>query len=188
MRRLSIVLAVFALTFAVMPAATAQRSMLHAELGGAGGPDFDPAAVAERCPEGFGWVYNTMGEGMLETPEYTGPYTSVGQHCSRWHFEAPIDPDKWCLGRVGDGMMTMTTPDGDLVIRYKGKFRFQGDVSVEPPEFVSLIKLFYKIDGELSTGVFAGAYGVGLMVMTDKFEAGMPSFEGVMRGPIHFDH
>ena len=188
MRRLSIVLGVFALAFAMMPAATAHRGhMMHGEISGVGGPVFDPGYVAARCPDGFEWAYQTAGIGALDTREFSGDITElVGEHCSRWHVRPPTDPDKWYLGRVGDGEMTLVTDEGNLVLTYRGKFRFRGDVSINPPEFVSLIRLFYRVDGEASTGVFAGARGVGLINIVDKFEAGIPSFSGELRGPIHF--
>lgn len=197
MRRLSILVAAFALGFAVMPAATAQRtSMLEAEFGGFGFPTFDPTAVEERCPESFMWIFNTvvLGGGMT-TPEFDGPIepnpmgepiVPDGQHCSRWKQSEPTNPDKWYPGQVGAGMLTLSTSEGDLVVRYRGIFNFRGDLSVDPPEYLSKITLFYRIDGDASTGVFAGARGVGLMKVIDKFEDGEPSFHNIMRGPIRF--
>lgn len=186
MRRFSIVTAIIALTFAVMPAATAQSSVLHAEFEGVGIPNFDPAAVAERCPDPFGWIYNTEGSGTMETTAFRGEFKAIGQHCSRWLIDPPTDPDRAYPGKVGNGMLTFYTADGDLVIHYQGKFRFRGDLSIDPPEYTSKIVLYYKVDGDLSTGVFAGATGVGVMRVIDKFEAGVPSFTTVMRGPISF--
>ena len=197
MRRLSILVAAFALGFAVMPAATAHRTnMLEAEFGGFGFPTFDPAAVEERCPEGFMWIFNTvvLGGGMTSA-EYDGPIEANpmgdplvpdGQHCSRWKQAEPTNPDKWYPGRVGAGMLTLPTTDGDLVVRYRGIFKFRGDLSIDPPEYLSKIWLIYRIDGDESTGVFAGARGVGLMRVTDKLENGEPSFHNTMRGPIRF--
>ena len=116
------------------------------------------------------------------------PLVPDGQHCSRWKQNEPTNPDKWYPGRVGAGMLTLPTSEGDLVVSYRGIFKFRGDLSVDPPEYVSKIWLFYRIDGAASTGVFASARGVGLMRVTDKLEGGEPSFINHMRGPIHFDN
>ena len=185
MRRLSILIAVFAVGFAMMPAAAAD-SNLEAEIGGFGFPNYDPVAIAERCPEGFQWIYNTVGGGEMTSAEYTGGFEAFGQHCSRWISHPPTNPDRFYRGRVGDGMLTLITAEGNLVVHYRGTFKFQGDLSIEPPEFTARLSLVYRIDGDSSTGVFAGASGVGLMKGVDQLQAGVPSFINMMRGPIHF--
>ena len=186
MRRLSIVLAAFALAFVAMPAATAHRSMLEVEFTGVGILVDDPGYLAERCPDGFQWVYQPGGVGTLETTEFSGPVEVAGEHCSRWINKAPTDPDRFYRGKVGAGVMTFASDAGDLVITYRGMFKFRGDLSIMPPEYVAQVKLFYTIDGEMSTGVFAGARGVGVANIIDKFEDRVPSFAGELRGPIHF--
>ena len=187
MRRLSIVIAAFAIGFAVMPMATAADNMLEAEIEGFGFPNYDEGDVAARCPEGFGWIYNTLGGGEMATAEYTGGFEAIGQHCSRWISHPPTDPDQFYRGRVEAGMLTLYTPEGDLVVHYRGMFKFHGDLSLEPPEFAARLSLVYRIDGDSSSGVFAGASGVGLMKGVDKLEAGVPSFLNMMHGPIHFE-
>ena len=196
MRRLSVMAAVFALAFAMMPTATAHRAMLKAETGGFGFPTHDPGAIAERCPEGWdGWIYNTIVlGGEIKTPVFQGPIEANpmgeppvpdGTHCSRWVKGPPMEPNKWYPGRVVDGRLAIATADGDLVVRYSGFFRFKGDLTVEPlPEYVSKIWLFYRVDGAESTGVFEDASGFGVMKVTDKIESQVPSFAAKMKGPI----
>jgi hypothetical protein len=160
--------------------------MLEAEIVGFGFPNYEAAAIADRCPEGYEWIYTTVGGGEMTTAEYTGGFEAFGQHCSRWISHAPTDPDRFYRGRVGAGMLTLATPEGDLVVHYRGMFKFQGDLTIEPPEFTARISLVYRVDGDSSTGVFAGASGVGVVKGVDKLEAGVPSFINMMRVPIHF--
>jgi hypothetical protein len=160
MRKLTVLSMVIALAFTAMPAATAHNTdPLRGSFEGGSMPVFDPEAVAARCPEGFQWILKTSGSGQLTTDVYTGGFTYTGEHCSRWMTGPPDRADRRFVGRVGDGVMTLTTPDGDLVVSYAGTFVFRGDVTI--PNFTSKVRMRYRVDGDKSTNVFEGASGRG---------------------------
>jgi hypothetical protein len=167
MRSLTILILALMLSLAAMPAATARDAdVVRGELEGGSIPIFDPEAVAARCPEGFEWILQTFGSGELTTDVYTGEFTYSGEHCSRWLAGPPDSPDRAFLGRLTDGVLTLATPEGDLVLTYAGVFVFRGDPTI--PEFTSMVWLRYRVDGGDSTGVFAGASGRGLLLGEDQ--------------------
>lgn len=167
MRKLTLLAMTLVLSLAAMPAATALGAdVVHGELEGGSMPIFDPDAVAARCPEGFEWILQTFGSGELTTDVYTGEYTYSGEHCSRWLAGPPDSSDRTFFGRVGDGVLTLATPEGDLVVSYAGAFAFRGDLTI--PEYTSKVWLRYQVDGDDSTGVFAGASGRGLLLGEDQ--------------------
>ena len=75
--------------------------------------------------------------------------------------------------------MTMTTLDGDdLVVRYRGLWMFQGDLTI--PKFTAKVWLTYRVDGARSSGVFAGARGRGVMVVDTDTGAEAGRFRGYL--------
>ena len=167
MRKLTVLAVTLVLILGAAPAATAHGAdAVRGELEGGSMPIFDSEAVAARCPTGFEWILQTFGSGEMATDVYTGEFTSSGEHCSRWLTGPPDDPDRKYLGGVGDGVLTLTTPQGDLVLSYAGVFVFRGDEAV--PEFASQVLLRYRVDGVGSTGVFEGATGRGLLLVADE--------------------
>jgi hypothetical protein len=166
MRKLTILVIVIVLAFTAMPAATAHNSdSLRGSFEGGSLPVFDPEAVAARCPDGFQWILKTFGSGHLDTDVYAGEFTHTGEHCSRWLTGPPDQVDRRFVGRIGNGVMTLTTPKGDLVVSYTGTFVFRGDVTI--PDFTSKVRMRYRVDGEESTGVFRGASGQGPLFVED---------------------
>lgn len=166
MRKLTLLVMVIVLAFTAMPAAAAHDTdPLRGSFEGGSMPIFDPEAVAARCPGGFQWILQTFGSGQLTTDVYTGDFTYSGEHCSRWLTGPPDSPDRGFPGRVGDGVMTLTTPKGDLVLSYAGIFTFRGDVTI--PDFTSKVRMRYRVDGDKSTGVFEGASGRGPLFVED---------------------
>ena len=167
MRKLTVLAVALALSFAAMPAATAHGAdVLRADFEGGSMPIFDPEAVSERCPVGFEWILQTFGSGVLNTDVYTGEFTYSGEHCTRWLTGPPDSLDRTFFGSVGDGVLTLATPEGDLVLNYAGVFAFRGDVTI--PEFTSKVWLRYRVDGDDSTGVFEGTSGRGLLLGEDQ--------------------
>ncbi len=166
MRKLTVLIVALLLAFAAMPAAVAHGSgVLRGSLEGGSMPIFDADAVDARCPEGYEWILQTFGAGEMRTAAYTAEFTYVGEHCSRWLRGAPDSADRRFPGQVGDGVLMLSTPDGDLALLYSGRFSFQGDAAI--PDFTSKVWLRYRVDGEQSTGVFANASGRGHMFGRD---------------------
>lgn len=167
MRKLTALSVTLVLLLSSMPAATAHgASLMRAELEGGSRPIFEPEAVGARCPAGFEWILQTFGSGEITTDIYAGGFTFSGEHCSRWLAGPPESPDRQFFGRVGGGELTLTTPEGDLVLSYGGGFAFQGDVTI--PEFTSRLLLRYRVEGGDSTGIFEGASGRGLLLGRDQ--------------------
>jgi hypothetical protein len=167
MRKLTVLIAALTLSLAAMPAATARGAdVVRGELEGGSMPIFDPEAVAARCQEGFEWILQTFGSGELTTDVYTGEFTYSGEHCSRWLAGPPDSPHRAFPGRLTNGVLTLATPEGDLVLTYAGVFVFRRDPTVA--EFASKVRLRYRVDGGDSTGVFAGASGRGLLIGEDQ--------------------
>lgn len=167
MRKLTVVLTALTLVFAAMPMAMADDTrVMKAEFEGGGMPVGDTSALASRCPAGSQWILQTFGAGKMSTSVYEGEFTLQGDHCSRYLGDGPDDPDRWYLGRVKAGAMTMSTPNGDLVVNYSGFFAFKGETKT--PDFVAKVWLRYRIDGDSSTDVFEGASGRGLLVVDDN--------------------
>ncbi len=177
MRKLAILVMVVGLVFTSMPVAMANNS--HQLKGTIEGPTTgfipDPAAVAARCPDGFeapmAWILQTAGTGELTTLGYTGPVTYSSEHCSRWL----TFPDGKTVGKVGDGLLTMSTPSGDqLNLSYNATFVFEGDLSIMVWE--TKVNMRYTIVG--GTGVFEGASGRGHFAVTDNSGYGTGGLEG----------
>lgn len=182
MRRLTILLTALTLVFAAMPTAMAgDTSFLRGEFEGGGMPVFDPEAVTERCPEGYQWILQTFGSGAMRSATGETDFTFSGSHCSRYIRE-PDSTDRWFPGRAAEGVMAMATPQGELVVSYSGFWIFKGDTTV--PDFVATAWLPYRIEGDESTGVFEGASGRGLLLVTDNsgYETGR------LFGRITLDH
>ncbi len=167
MRRLTVLAVALILSFTAMPSAAAHGAgTLRGDTEGGSIPIFDPGAVSARCPTGFQWILETFGSGELTSDVYTGAFTYSGEHCSRWTTSPPDSADRTFPGRVGDGVLTVTTPEGILVLTYSGAFAFRGDVTL--PEFTTKVWLRYQVDGHDSTGVFAGTSGRGVLWGNDQ--------------------
>jgi len=135
----------------------------------------DPTAVAERCPDGFEWILQTAGTGYLKTAAYHGEVAFRGEHCSRW-LTPPVDR---ALGQIGDGLMVLTTTDGDeLWVAYEGYFKFKGDTATE---WISRVKARYSVVG--GTGTFEDAEGRGMMRVIDETNV----TSGWLRGGLVLD-
>lgn len=134
----------------------------------------DPLAVAARCPEGFQWILQSAGSGEMVSPGYAGQFTLTTEHCSRWVTGPPDRATGKVVGRIGRGLMTMTTPVGDLTMAYDGTFVFEGDLSISA--WVSKVNSSNAIVG--GTGVFAGASGHGHIAITDQSGYGSGHHEG----------
>lgn len=167
MRKLTILVMVIVLTFTATTAVSAHDAdPLRGSFEGGGMPVFDPEAVAARCPAGFQWILQTFGAGHLDTDVYEGDFTFTGGHCSRFLAGWPDNAVQAFPAKIGDGAMTLATPEGDLVISYAGTFVFRGDVTI--PEYTSQVRMQYKVAGAQSTGVFEDASGRGPMFVVDN--------------------
>ena len=182
MRKLTIMAAVLVFAFPAIPVAAAHDAdLLRGNFDGGSMPVFDPEAVAAQCPAGFEWILQTLGSGQLTSDVYTGTFDYSGEHCSRWLTGPPDRADRWYLGRVGDGVMTLTTPEGDLVLSYAGIFAFRGDVTI--PDFTSKVWMRYRVDGDQSRGVFENAFGRGFLLVEEH--TGYQT--GRLLGSLHTD-
>ena len=190
MRKIVLLVVVVGLVMGATPSAVADAHYMRGTLEGPTvGFNPDPTAVAERCPEGFGWIINSAGGvelpgfglvpggGFLESLEYAGPFGFVMEHCSRWvtNPETSERTNGRFVGDIAGGVMTLVTPEGDeLYVSYEGSFRFKGDLAVG--EWTSVAVLQYRILG--GTGVFDGAAGSGHIGVTDSSGYGAGDFEG----------
>lgn len=156
------ILALAVLLMAAVPATAADSHELWSMFQGPTvGFNDDPDAVAARCPDGFQWIIQNAGDGWVQTPFYTGSVSFENEHCSAW---LAFNPGR-ATGRIGSGMHTFTTPDGDvLTLAYHGGFRFAGDLDVGV--WQSNVELIYTVVN--GTGVFAGASGHGLIGAVDN--------------------
>jgi hypothetical protein len=167
MRKVLVLVVALMLSLASMPVATAHGvDVLRGDFEGGGIPIFDAEAVAARCPAGFEWILQTFGSGELTTDVYSGEFTLSGEHCSRWLTGPPDSPNRRFPGQVGDGELTLATPEGNLVLSYAGVFALQGDLSI--PEYTSKVWMTYRVDGGESTGVFHDASGRGVLFVEDQ--------------------
>jgi hypothetical protein len=91
--------------------------------------------------------YTSAGPGLVA---HLGRVEIQVDHCT-W-VDNPMAPT---YGSFGDGGMTITAPNGDvLVLNHWGTF------DIEFP--TSYVELFWEVDGANSTGRFAGATGSGM--------------------------
>ncbi len=171
----AMVLAFVVLLIAAVPATAAESHDLWAMFEGPTvGFNDDPEAVSARCPDGFQWIIQNAGDGWVQSPFYSGPVTFENEHCSAW---LAFNPGR-ATGRVGAGVHTFTTPDGDvLALEYHGGFTFEGDLDVGV--WQSNANLIYTVvDG---TGVFEGASGHGSFGAVDNSGLGV----GYMFGTLY---
>ncbi len=132
----------------------------------------DPAAVSERCPEGFEWILDTAGTVEIKSRVFEGSMTLASQHCSRWL--TPPGENAW--GQIGAGLMILTSGEDELHLAYEGYFRFKGDVTTE---WVSKVVATYRIVG--GEGVFEAARGKGLLLLKDETNVQTGRLRGLIR-------
>lgn len=185
--RTFVVLLVMTLLVAVAPAASGASHGLKATLD-APGPllyNDDTDDVDARCPGGWaelgGWIFGSnpdpaaVNTGTMTSDAYTGEFEFVFDHCSRWvsvDFERPGGVQ---VGKTEAGEMTITTPDGSLMLEYSGTWVLEG----APPFFIADMHLHYKVvDGD---GVFDDAKGSGRFFI--HLEGG--SGTGVLNGSLN---
>jgi hypothetical protein len=136
----------------------------------------DPVAVAERCPDGYGWILQSGGTVEMRSAVYHGEAMLTAEHCSRW-LTPPVEK---ALGQIGEGFQTLTTPDGDeLWFVYSGFWKFRGDLE---GEFSTTVTMRYAIYG--GTGIFENASGTGRFVLEgDQTDAQWGKMKGTLFVP-----
>jgi hypothetical protein len=160
--RMTVLVAALMLTSAAQVAA-AGNAVRASMTGTPAGVNFDPAAVAERCPADFvgvGAIVQSAGSGELASEAYTGPVTYTDEHCTRPR-QAP--PDVFAREvtplLIAAGMMTLATPTGDtLNLEFTNPGVLKGDLTLAGFNRHTFNGP-YTITG--GTGIFAGASGHG---------------------------
>jgi len=161
---------VMALAAPVGAGAEAKERPFKGEVVGAGTFDEDPELIATRCanPANTARVSTFSGWGDLT---HLGYSHIVAEHCSY------IEP----LGTYGEGILTITADNGDILMATYGP-----GFSVIDPELLPIIGFedpFEFVDG--GTGRFAEADGGGYEV--GWFHLGTNEFGVYMEGTIIYD-
>ena len=137
----------------------------------------DPDDVAARCSERPAWAVVSF-EGTGEAPDM-GTTHVLAEHCS---YVGPlpdgtVGPD----GTYGEGMLTFTTADGELLLG-----TYTDGLSTSPPPQVGFVDSFTFTGG---TGRFDDAAGGGVEAGTVDFSMGFgpgAAFSVDMEGVIWY--
>jgi hypothetical protein len=176
---LTAMLAMLLLLVAAMPAVAAGPiRATFSEANDQIGFNPDPVAVAARCPRGANWITSGTGPGELHSAVYSGPYTLTNEHCAT--LIVPGYDRGHIIGKTDDGVMTLTTPAGELHLRYHGTFVLFGDPRTG--SYVSVVHMEFTVTG--GTGDFAGARGHGSLKVVDRLVAGNESQTGELNGSL----
>jgi len=172
-------LAALLLLAAAMPAAAAGPiRATFSEPGDQIGFNPDPAAVAVRCPGGADWITSGAGPGELHSAVYSGAFTLTNEHCAT--LTVPGYDRGHIIGKADAGVLTITTPVGELHLRYRGTFVLFGDPRTG--SYRSVVHLTFTVTG--GTGDFAGARGHGSLKVVDRLVAGSESQTGELNGSL----
>jgi hypothetical protein len=124
-----------------------------------------------RCVD-LGWQWNYVSVGTARV-SHLGSGSVVVDHCSKWTVPGS-------LGAFGEGTITLTAANGDqLVLNDWGTF--------EVIDGLAYIDLFWEVNGDLSTGRFAGATGSGFGDPVGNLRTEPSTTAGSMWGTIAYD-